>query len=300
VSDDPEVSVVIVNWNGAHLLGPCLDSLRAHCAGASYEVIVVDNGSTDESRALLASRYPWVQSCLLPDNLGFAGGNNHGIRLARGRHVLLLNNDTLLFEDALTPMRDYLDAHPQVGVASCRIYADPARSVLCDPGCTRYPGVWNVFFRGLVENLGLARMLDDRVAFRRLFGHGGDPLREGRVAHVTGAFFYCRKSALDRVGLLDEAYFLFLEETDLCYRMRAQGYEVAYTPATGIVHLGNQSTGARPDVREIYARSMRLFLRKHRGPASARLFELQDRLLIRRLSRLRRWVGDCLPGLKRR
>ncbi len=296
---NPVVSVVIVNWNGAHLLAPCLDSLRAHCTGVSYEVIVVDNGSSDESRELLARDYSWVRASLLPENLGFSGGNNHGIRQARGHYVLLLNNDTLFYEDALTPMCDFLDRRPRVGVASCRVYEDPQRTILGDPGCRRYPEIWNVLFRGLAENLGLARLLDDRPAFRRLFGQGGDPFREALVAHVTGAFFFCRHSALDKVGLLDEGFFLFLEETDLCCRMRHQGYQVAHNPATGIIHLGNQSTGIRPDVREIYQRSMSRFLAKHRGPSSARLYELQERYLMARLYRMRRWARERWPSLRR-
>jgi GT2 family glycosyltransferase len=225
------LSIVVVNWNGEELLPGCLGPLN----GAGFDVIVVDNGSIDGSRALLEDRFAWARIIANDENLGFAVANNQGIAAATGDHVLLLNSDTVPNVDALARLADVLDEHPAVGIAGpALINPDGSRQPSCGPGPN------------------LRTELLAKTMLHRIFPgvRTRAPTRTCRVDWVTGAALCIRRSLARDLGGLDEAMFMFYEDLDLCARAREHGEEVWFVDTPPIVHLGGASR------RKVEARSL--------------------------------------------
>lgn len=218
--------VVVLNWNGAGVIGPCLDSL-ARVRIPPLEVIVVDNGSTDGSARIVRERYPGVELIENGANLLFAGGNNVGIRraLERGaRAVLLLNNDTEVDPGFAQRLLEALD-DPSVGIAGPRIYYhdDPRR-------------IW--YGGGTFHPLtGVPRHRD----IRRLDGPG--TAGPGETGWVTGCSLLARREVFERVGLLDPSYRIYCEDVDLCLRASRAGWRIRYEPASRVWHKVSSSSG---------------------------------------------------------
>ncbi len=256
-----DLTIVIPSYETEALLGRCLDavarSARA-CPELVAEVIVVDNGSRDGSAALARSRGARVVAFVR--NRGFAGAVNAGLRLARGRHALLLNSDVELTPEALRDGVALLDAEPRVGVVGPAL-AHPdgraQRSVHVLPGLDS-----ELFGEG-----GARRLRRNEQA------HSGPPLAWREVEAVRGAVFFVRGSLLEKVGLFDEGFFFFLEETDYCARVRAAGSRVAFVPERVVGHaLGASSKARAPLATRIeYQRSLDRALRRHRGTLVAGL-----------------------------
>ena len=272
----PDVSVVLVSWNTRELLRACLRSLREHTRGCGYEVIVVDNASSDGTPAVLRAEHPDVQLLENERNAGFAVAANRGIGAALGRYVLLLNSDTRLVGDTVTALVQILDAHPDAGAAGCALYHEDG---VPQPSCGRFPSAWH---RALVplHVAALWRMVrDPRQHFVHPFLSRGAHAREREVDWLIGACFMVRRAAIAQVGLLDERLFLFAEDWDLCYRLRAAGWRVRYTPATRVVHVGAASwTESDARRRRAVLQSALYFHRKHFGAASAAWFKLSTAL----------------------
>jgi len=237
-----DVSIVIVNYRTPELTMKCLDSLARWVGGVSYEIIVVDNGSTDGSEEAIRkfkiqnSKFK-IEVIRNRENLGFAGGNNLGAGKAKGRYVLLLNSDTALFEDAVSPMVNYMDENPSVGVVSCRL--------VNKDGSTQETGG---FFPDLRRLFFWATFLDDLPGVGGLVKpyhpRGTGFYDEGRdLDWVSGAVFMVRRSLWDEMAGLDEEYFMYVEEVDFCFRLRERGYRVRYEPLVSIMHLGGGSGG---------------------------------------------------------
>lgn len=252
-----DLSVIVVNWNTRELLRACLASVKRHTAGLDYETIVVDNGSADGSAAMVRAEFPEMALIENQDNRGFAAANNQGLRVAKGRAVLLLNSDTELTENSLLKLHRFLFSRAEIGAAGGRL---------------AYPGGAPQWSYGFEPSLG--RMLWITVSgFLRIpWGRRpGAVVPEGvdrpiPVEYVVGADLMVKKSALDRAGLLDESFFAYFEETDLCRRIRAAGFEAWFTPETTILHRVGSSFGPEslPRLR-IYYTSLFRYLSKHRG-----------------------------------
>ena len=210
------VSVIIPNWNGAAHLPTCLDALRRQTY-PDHEVIVVDNASTDASRALLAERYPEVRVVALPSNQGFAGAVNAGILAARGDLVALLNNDTEADPNWLAEAVRALDAHPAAGFAASKLRLFDRRDVLHSAGDT-------FSRRGEANSRGVWET--DR----------GQYDQEGPVFSACGGAVVYRRSMLDEVGLLDEDFFFNLEDVDLAWRAQLAGYGCVFVPTSVVYH----------------------------------------------------------------
>jgi len=285
-----DLCVVIPSYENAEPLRACLAALeraRAAHPALGFEVVVVDNGSTDASVDCARASPLGVRLVALARNRGFAAAVNLGLRLRRGRHALLLNSDAELEPDALARGVALLDACSDVGVAGASLrHPDgrPQRSAHGFPGWASelLPDAW-------------LRMLRARAVRGR--ARGGSPEAaaiEGELAvrdveAVRGAVFFIRGSALDAVGELDPGYFFFLEETDYCFRVRASGRRVVEAGAIAATHrLGASSKARAPLATRIeYERSLDRFLVLHRGPAAAGL--------VRALRLLRRLAG-LVPG----
>lgn len=222
---DPCFSVIVVNWNGRHLLGECLDSVLCEQDG-SLEIIVVDNGSTDGSVDFILERYAnRVRLIELAGNEGWAGGNNRGIETARGEHLLLLNNDACLEREFFRHLREGIARHPDAGMYSTRILNYQDRSRIDNTG--------HVIFRD-----GTAR---GRFRLRR---DGPEFDREAEVLCPSGAAGVYSRKLIDRVGPVDERYFAYGEDTELGIRARKAGFSCYYIPEAVVYHKYSSTVGA--------------------------------------------------------
>jgi GT2 family glycosyltransferase len=258
VKPEVDLSIVIVAWNVRDLVLDCLESIREVKLGISYEVIVVDNGSADGTVAAVSENYPDTRVLALPRNIGFGAGNNRGLEVMRGRHAVLLNSDTIVLPGGLEACVEFLDAHPEVGVAGPQLL-NPDRS---KQNCIHNSPtlVSELFGQSLLRRLFPRRYPSKRIEYR-------EPLE---VEAVLGACLFVRREVTLRVGLIDEDYFFFLEETDWCHRIRAAGWKVFHLPGAHVVHLYGESTKKKVPLRTRieYYRSRYIFFRKNRGPAA--------------------------------
>jgi GT2 family glycosyltransferase len=253
-----DLSVVLVNWNAGLLTAAALASLREHTRGVAWEVIVVDNGSRDGSVAALRRGFPWVSVIANPDNRGFSRATNQALRLARGRHVLLLNTDTVQVGNALGEAVRYMDAHPDVGMLGIRhLNADAARSV--QPSCFAFPEPW----RDILGALGLARARPSE---------GGPGPAERDVDWVCGSFLLARRACLDAVGPLDERFFVYDEDIDWCRRAWVAGWRVRFWPGAAVVHAGAAARAYMRDKTFVHLRSRLSYIAKHHSRLAGLLY----------------------------
>ncbi len=245
--------VIIVSWNVNSLLANCLHSILNETTEVDFQVIVVDNASTDGSADMVAHDFPAVQLIRSDVNLGFAGGNNLGIQAADSAipYILLLNSDTLVKPGALTALVRFMDTHPETGAVGPR---------LLRPDGTPQPYA----FGGDPTPLYLLRRGLKRLLFHRyLHDWATDEIQA--VDWVSGACLLARHVAIEQVGVLDKNMFMYFEDSEWCLRMRKAGWKVYYNPQVEIVHLGGQSLKKNPEAQQAYYRSLEYFYRKHYG-----------------------------------
>jgi len=253
------LSIVIVNYNTCKLLRDCLHSVYASRLALSYEVIVVDNGSPDDSADMVRHEFPQAKLIVSATNSGYAYANNLGLRQAQGEYLLLLNPDTVLPPTALQGMLDFMEQHPEAGVAGPKlVLADGS----LDRACRRsFPTLAVSFYR----LIGLSRRYPKSPRFNRYNLGYLDPDQLTEVDSVVGAFMLIRREALEQAGLLDERFFAYGEDIDLCYRIKVDhGWKVYYNPAVVVTHYKSQSMKQRalPMTVQFY-RAMWLFHQKH-------------------------------------
>jgi hypothetical protein len=250
------LSVVIVSWNTRELT---LEALRSFLPAddLSLEVVVVDNASSDGSADAIEAAFPGVLVIRNERNVGFASGVNVGLRASRHPLVLLLNPDTRVVGDALSRLVDYSIAHPEAGIVGPRVLNEDGT---LQASRFRFPSLLNQ----LLAATYLYQLLPGSRFFNRERLGGGEAATP--VDAVSGCCFLVRRSVLDTVGVLDEDFFMYAEETDLCYRAWQAGFEVHYAPVGEIVHLRGASSrlASRRNFLE-YRRSILRFFRKHRG-----------------------------------
>ncbi|MGB6836287.1 MAG: glycosyltransferase family 2 protein [Dehalococcoidia bacterium] len=255
-----DVSVVIVSFNSRNYLRPCLRSVLEHTQGVEYEVIVVDNASSDGSAEMVAGEFPQVTLLRRADNAGFAAANNEGIRAARGEAILLLNPDAEFTGNVLPPMHRYLGAHPGVGVLGPKLLDEDGSLQL---SCRRFPG----FATALFNRYSLAtRLLPKNPFSTRYLMTDFDHKGIADVDWVSGACMMLPRQAFDRIGLLDERYFMYIEDVDLCQRAHRAGYKVVYFPEVAVLHHIGRSSSTLPS-RSIIERhrSMWHYYKKYQG-----------------------------------
>lgn len=259
-----DLSIIIVNYKTKALTLQALDSVfKATPPKAKQEVILVDNASQDDTPQVAKNRFPQVKLIQSSTNLGFAGGNNLGLRQAKGRYILLLNSDTIIQPDTLIKMVDFMAQNPQVGLATCRVELISGK---IDPASHRgFPTPW----AALTYYSGLEKIFPHLRLFSQYHQGWKDLNQTHEIDTPVGAFFMLRKQALNQVGLLDEAFFMYGEDIDLSFRIKKAGWQVVYTPITKITHLKGSSglTSEAKDQRVLTTQSffsaMKLFYRKH-------------------------------------
>ena len=246
-------SIVIVSYNVSKLLDECLQSVARALQGIDGEVFVVDNHSKDNTLTMLKEKHPEVRVIANEVNVGFSRANNQAIRLSEAEYVLLLNPDTVVYENTLHGVLDFMDQHPQAGGAGVRMLTREGHRA---PESRRsIPTPW----------VAMLKMLG---ATRRYYMSHLSWDEPGQIEAVSGAFFLVRRKALDQVGLLDEDYFMYGEDIDLSYRLLKGGWQNWYLPYD-IIHYKGEST-QKSSFRYVHTfyQAMLIFFRKHYGHLS--------------------------------
>lgn len=254
----PDLSVVIVSWNAVADLERCLRSVQAQ-TDVAMETFVVDNASTDGSARMVQHAFPGVRLIENQENRGFAAACNQGLRVAAGRHLLLLNPDTIVPAGTFAATVAYLDRQPDVGILGCALqHADGRRqrSVL------RFPTLASQ----LLVLLKVQAFTQRPRALRRYYALDFDYAREADVDQVMGSFFAFRRAVLEQLGFLDEGFYIWLEEVDYCKRAVTAGWRVRYTPTIRVTHIGGTSQEQLPSRKRqrIFNSSLLHYFRKYR------------------------------------
>ncbi len=282
-----DLSIVIVNWNTSVLLRDCLHTVFAGLGRLQAQVFVVDNASSDGSLAMLAAEFPTVIALANSRNLGFAAANNVALARAKGRHVLLLNTDTLVHGSVLSHAVVWLDRHPDVGVMGPRILN---RDGSAQVSSTKFPTLRNL----ILQMLGLTRLaLFDVYRMERW-----DRMDEREVEVISGCAMFVRGTAMRQVGLLDDAFFFYGEETDWCRRFIKAGWKVVFAPVGEITHFGGGSVKSLSHKRDIMLTEGTVRLHRKHGGLAAGLtcFAL---LAVFNLSRSVAWSVLALGGSRK-
>ena len=261
-----ELTVLIVSYNAKFHLKKCLRSLYDETSHRPLEVIVVDNASTDGSLSMATRDFPEIVAIGSPDNLGFAGGNNLGMRKAKGQYLLLLNNDAFVKPGAVDTMLRIMKERPDIGVLGpllrnedgsvqisygdmINFHAEANQKIL-----SKFYQSGNRFFRNYIEKRSKQEAYPD---------------------WVSGACMMFRAELLDKVGYFDDGFFMYTEEVDYCQRVRGAGYRVLYTPEAEVIHLRGKSTeGNREKATFEYRRSQLYFYKKHYGCGKVRVLKV--------------------------
>ena len=250
-----DLSIVIVNYQTFELTKNTINSIFGYEHPFSYEVLVVDNASSDDSLAKLQEYLnDKVKFITSAENNGFAAGNNQALRIAEGDYVLLLNSDTIVWENTLEDIYSYMEKHRDVGACGCRVLLENGD---LDKACKRsFPNVKNSFFRlfhiptkSKDNDYNLDNLPDDEIY---------------EIDCLTGAFMFMRAEALDQVGFLDETFFMYGEDIDLCYRIKKGGWKIVYYGKSKITHLKGASSKKQKSklIYEFY-RAMYIYYKKH-------------------------------------
>jgi GT2 family glycosyltransferase len=249
-ADRIDISVIIVNWNTKELLRNCLNSLSKTVHNLLFEVIVIDNASSDGSIAMLETEFPFVIRIFNRENKGFGAANNQALTIMKGKYALLLNTDTVLMSGAVNKLWDFCEANDKAAIVCGQLLnADGTKQ----NSIASFPSLLT-----LAANTSLLEYLfPDRYPSKR-YKHTA-PIE---IDSAIGACMMIRKKALDEAGAFDERYFFFFEETDLAYTMRLKGWKIYQVPGALIYHLQGQSIGHNISSRIEFYRSRYKFLRK--------------------------------------
>jgi len=271
------LSIIIVSFNTKDLLLDLLGSLKksikfAKKSGYFIETIVIDNNSTDSTVAELKKNFKWIKLIANSRNIGFSAASNKGILKAKGEVILLLNSDTKVSENTLVECLDYLNTEQKVGALTCRLELPNGR---IDPASHRgFPTPWNSFcyFTGLEKLFARSRLFAG-------YHQGWKDLKEvHQIDSCSGAFMMVRQTVINKIGLLDDRFFMYGEDLDWCYRIKESGFQVIYFPQTKVIHYKGQSGRKKlPDNRiqhdlvkkikkeskQNFYQTMKLFYQKH-------------------------------------
>lgn len=257
---DFDLSVTICSWNTRDDLAACLVSLEAVREEASFEVMVIDNNSQDESAEMVREKFPWVTLFESPKNLGFTGGHNYLLGRRRGRHAFLLNSDAVVHEGCIRMLLEFSASSPKVGIVGPKILNPDGTLQL---SCRRFPNPYAALFRQTFLGKWFPKNRYVREYLMSDWEHDEPRL----VDWVSGAAMFVTEELMNKVGLMDPAYFMFCEDVDWCFRAWKAGFQVAYLPTAVVTHTIGRSTDKAPN-RMIFRfhRSMYYFYKKNMMP----------------------------------
>lgn len=270
-----KLSIVIVNYNVAYFLEHCLYSVRNALKGIEAEIFVVDNNSVDNSIAMLKEKFPEVMLIANKDNVGFSRANNQAIRISKGEYVLILNPDTVVEEDTFAKCISFMDSHKDCGALGVKMIDGSGKFL--KESKRGFPSPWTSF----CKMSGLTNLFPHSKKYANYYmGH----LSEDEVNEVdilAGAYMMMRKECLDKVGLLDEDYFMYGEDIDLSYRITKGGFKNYYFPKARIIHYKGEST-KKASMNYVYTfyNAMVIFAQKHLTKKQTKLFSTLIKLAI--------------------
>jgi len=292
---NPRISIVIVNYNVRFFLEQCLHSVRKALSNIEGEVFVVDNNSLDGSIAMVRDKFPEVIAIENKENLGFSKANNQAIRKAKGEYILLLNPDTVVEEDTFLKILGFMDKHSEAGALGVKMIDGKGNFL---PESKRaLPTPWISFYK----IFGLSWLFPKSSKFGQYHLGYLDKEETHEVEILPGAFMLLRKAALDKAGLLDEAFFMYGEDIDLSYRIIKAGYKNFYFPNTAIIHYKGESTRKSSiNYVLVFYQAMMIFANKHFSARNARLFRfsIQSAIYFRMgIALVRRFLEKALYPL---
>ncbi|NJD21015.1 MAG: glycosyltransferase family 2 protein [Gemmatimonadetes bacterium] len=239
----PELTIVLVSWNTRGVLERCLTSLHVHTRRVSYEVVVVDNASSDGTVDALRAHWPHVRLVENSENVGFARGCNQGLAAARGDFILLLNTDTYVEDDAIGTMVRFMRARPDVAMSGCRMLFPDGR---LQHTAARSLSIW----RSLFEDLWVYKLVPERRRNAILLGGFWQPDREMDVDWLAGVFMLLPRETYLTSGGFDEDFHMYGEDAEWCMRLRRRGLRIVYTPDAVVYHEGSVSSDLRWSSRD--------------------------------------------------
>jgi len=254
-----DVSVIIVNWNTKDLLSQCLESIKAQTRRISYEIIVVDNFSSDGSPEMVERNFPEVALIKNKENKGFGQANNQGLAKARGKYALFLNSDVVINANCLDDMFDFMERNPNVGASSCKLTFPDGN---LQHSCRKFPS-FKVFFLMLT---GLRYFFPNMKIFREYLMLDWDHSDEREVDQIMGSFMFIRKDVLNQIGSFDERYWMYFEEVDLCLRMKKAGWKIVHYPHATAIHFLSKSSEQWGEMKRIteFQNSLLKYFRKNK------------------------------------
>ncbi|WP_407392414.1 glycosyltransferase family 2 protein [Methanobrevibacter sp.] len=256
-----DLSFVIVNYQTFELTKNTIESIFRYDYSFNYEILLVDNASGDDSLARLRDYFKDnVKFIASAENNGFAAGNNQALKIAKGKYILLLNSDTVVWENTLEDIYQYMESHADVGATGCRVLLEDGQ---LDKACKRsFPNAKNSFFKlfhiptnSKDDNYNLTNLPDDEIY---------------EIDCLTGAFMFMRAKVLDEIGLLDETFFMYGEDIDLCYRIKQAGWKIVYYGEAIITHFkGASSKKQKSKLIYEFHRAMYIYYKKHNAKDSS-------------------------------
>ncbi len=251
------LSVIIVSWNVKDFLKKCLTSIFLFIKEVDYEIILVDNASTDGSVEMVQKEFPKVKLIVNKKNFGFAQANNQGIKESKGKYLLILNPDTEFIDDRIKELIDFLERNSVVGAVGCQILNS---DLSLQPSVRRFPSLKAM----LAIQLKLPHLFTVK-AVNHYLAHDFDYRSPQKVEQIMGAFMLIPKTIFKKIGLFDEKFHVWFEEVDLCQRISKAGYQVFYNPAAKIVHYGGKSFQQLFSLKKqiIWNRSLSHYFYKH-------------------------------------
>lgn len=275
MQEKPRLTVIIVNYNVEYFLAQCLHSVRKAAQLAPIETIVVDNNSSDGSVEMTKRLFPEVQIIANKDNKGFSSANNQAIRISKADYVLLLNPDTLVEEDTFKKCIDFMDQHPNAGGLGVKMVDGKGQFLAESKRGLPTPMV------AFYKIFGLSALFPKSKTFGQYHLGHLDKNETHKVDILAGAFMMMRNSVLDKVGLLDEDFFMYGEDIDLSWRIRLGGYDNYYFPETRIIHYKGESTKkSSVNYVLVFYNAMIIFAKKHFSKSNANVFEILIRMAI--------------------
>ncbi len=263
-----DLSVIVVNWNTKKLLDICLDSIYKFTKSVTFEVIVVDNNSTDGSQEFVKKSFPKVKLIENKDNVGFAKANNQGIKLAKGEYIFLLNSDAYLIENSLEKLVHFAKEKKNLGIVG-PLLINEDKSIQQSAGFI--PNLLQIFFWStFLDDLPFGYLLNpyhiDNDQFYR---------KERKVGWLSGAALLIPKKIIKITGPLDENIFMYGEDVEWCYRIEKSGHNIIFSPLTKIVHIGSGSSGKVSENAFLGEyKGLLYFYKKHKGHFSLQLLRM--------------------------
>ena len=230
-----ELSIIILTWNNQEVIKNCLDSIYSSAGDLNFEIIVVDNNSSDRTKEILKNSYPKVKLTTNVKNLGYAKGNNQGIEKSKGEFILLLNPDVKLIDDFLTKITKFLQEHPEAGALGPQLL-NPDRSI--QPSCREFPGYSAILW----ELSSLSHIFPGSKIFGRWRMRYFDHNSLAEVDQPMGSALLIRRKTLEEVGLFDTNFKMFFNDVDLCYRIKKAGWKIYFYPGAKAFHIKASST----------------------------------------------------------